>query len=255
MERLKKRDEPSIVTAILRPGIGAVCWVSIWLAVLGSGPQESQAAPGAAGLTIRKALKEIAVGRGNPTPLIVTYDDLHGLWGGLRLTIYGTGRVEQKAVRESVGKPKKVSRQDLIRLAGLLVKHAAWEQRVPERPAVPDESRASLTIQYGESSVTIWEWHNDLEENRRISEIRDFMKKIAWTQSRSGAAAPTLPPEIRAVTLHGVTAHLGGETPPPDTPLEFGVSALWFTFAGDPKLYVFKPAGELFFSDWRFDAR
>ena len=44
----------------------------------------------------------------------------------------------------------------------------------------PDESRAKLTINYNESSTTIWEWYNDLEVNQRIIKIRELMKDIAW---------------------------------------------------------------------------
>ena len=134
------------------------------------------------GVTVRKALEEIAVGRGDLEPLVVTYDDLDGLWGGLRLTIRGTGQVKQRAVGEEVGEPQKVSQEDLVKLAALLIQHTAWEQRVPDRVPGYDESRARLTIQYGQASVTIWEWYNDLEENRRVNEIADFMKKIAWEQ-------------------------------------------------------------------------
>lgn len=137
-------------------------------------------------ITVRESLEDIAAGRTDLEPLRVTYDDLHGLWGGLRLTIRGMGQVEQTVVREKAGEPQRVSREDLVKLAALLVKHAAWEQRVPERAAVPDEARTSLTIRYGQSSVTIWEWHNDLNKNRRIGSIGEFMKTIAWKKPARG---------------------------------------------------------------------
>jgi hypothetical protein len=144
---------------------------------------QDQALAAPEGQDVRKALEDIASGRGDLQLLAVTYDDLHALWGGLRLTIRGTGQVEQEAVREKAGEPRKVSREEIVKLAALLVRHAAWEQRVPERAAVPDESRTSLTITYGQSSVTIWEWHNDLEKNRRIGDIGGFMKAMAWSKS------------------------------------------------------------------------
>lgn len=133
-------------------------------------------------IMVRQALQAISSGHGDLAPLIVTYDDLHALHGGLRLTIRGTGKVEQEAKREPVGVARAVSRKELITLAGLLAKHAAWEQRVAERMSVPDESRATLTITYGTNSVQIWEWYNDLEENGRIGEIATFMKRIAIKQ-------------------------------------------------------------------------
>jgi hypothetical protein len=179
--------------------------------------------------TVQEALKQIAAGKGDPTPLAVTFDDLHGLWGGLRLTIHGTGRVDQKADREQVGEPRKVYRKELDLLAALLVRQAAWEQRTPERTARPDESRAYLTIEYGAVSAVIWEWYNELEQNRRIGEIRDFMKKIAWNHSGSSVAGPTSPPEIHAVTAHGITAHFDGEKTPVavDAPLEYGKNRVY----------------------------
>jgi len=143
------------------------------------------------GCLVRQALKEIAGGRGDLTPLVVTYDDLHGLHGGLRLTIHGNGEVEQQAERQPVGATRAVSREDLIKLAALLVKHAAWEQLVPERMAVPDESRATLTVTYGPHSVQIWEWYNDLENNKRIGDIATFMKRMA-APSESKSVAPQL---------------------------------------------------------------
>ena len=108
-------------------------------------------------LMVRRGLEDIAAGQGDPASLVVTYDDLHGLWGGLRLTIHGTGQVEQTAVREKAGEPQTVTRQDLVRLAALLVKHWAWEQRTPERSPVPDESRVYLRLRYGQALVEIWE--------------------------------------------------------------------------------------------------
>ena len=68
-----------------------------------------------------------------------------------------------------------------------------------------------------------------------------------------GVPSKSLPPEIHAVTVGGVTAHFGGEKPAGDMPLRFGVSALWFTFGNDTTPHVFRPAGQLYFSDWRFD--
>ena len=156
---------------MVRGPSGAVFFIAVWLALLGTSTLSGGQTPVAVE-TVRKALEDIAVGRGAIEPLVVTYDDLHGLWGGLRLTIRGTGHVEQVAVRQEAGEPQQVSRNDLVKLVALLVRHAAWDQRVPERAPVPDESQAYLTIRYGEISVRVWEWHTDLERNRRIGEIR-----------------------------------------------------------------------------------
>ncbi len=121
------------------------------------------------------------------TPLSVSYDNLHPLWGGLQLTIHGSGQVEQKAVRQSAGQPVPVSREDILDLVHLLLRHEAWIQLVAERMMVPDESRALLTIRYGGEQTTIWEWYHDLGVNRRIIEIRDRMQQIAWGTSTEPA--------------------------------------------------------------------
>jgi hypothetical protein len=57
------------------------------------------------------------------------------------------------------------------------------------------------------------------------------------------------------VSVGDVTAHFGGvrEKGDRDSPLEYSVTRLWFTFRNDRRRYVFRPRGELFFSDWRFD--
>jgi hypothetical protein len=110
----------------------------------------------------------------------VTYDDLHGLFGGLTLTIHGNGKVEQQSVRVVAREPRNASNVDLQKLVDLLLNQKAWEQRVAERPPRPDEGKVRLIINYREDSMTIWEWYNDLLRNNRILRIRDFMQAIAW---------------------------------------------------------------------------
>jgi len=130
---------------------------------------------------VRGALAGLAKDERALAALTVTYDDMHGMHGGLTLTIHGDGRVEQQAVREKVGQPKSgIEKKDLQRLVALLVEVAAWEQRVPERRPVPDESRAYLRIALDGNSSGIWEWYNDLQKNQRIFRVRELMKKIAW---------------------------------------------------------------------------
>lgn len=131
--------------------------------------------------SVKTALSTLAKDERALTTLTVTYDDMHGLHGGLTLTIHGDGRIEQQAVREKVEPPKSaVSREDLHRLVALLQEVAAWEQRVPERRPVPDESRTRLRITLDGHSAAIWEWYNDMAKNQRIIRIRDLMKQIAW---------------------------------------------------------------------------
>ena len=134
----------------------------------------------AADAPAKSLLERIAAGRLDVTLLEVTYDDLHPLHGGLVLTIQGTGKVEQRALRQTPGRPKLVPREDLLKLVRLLIREQAWEQRVPERAPRPDESKVRLTIRYRNDQSEIWEWYNALEANRRIIQIRDLMQSIAW---------------------------------------------------------------------------
>ena len=112
--------------------------------------------------------------------LKVTYNDLHGLHGGLTLSIDGAGKVEQQSLRAQVGTPVTVKQSDIKKLITLLIELQAWKQLVPERMPVPDESRATLTIEIEGQSSLLWEWFNDLSANNRLLRIATLMKEIAW---------------------------------------------------------------------------
>ena len=130
---------------------------------------------------VKSALQDLAAGKGELPTFAVTWNDLHGLHGGLMLTIRGDGAISQEAKFTKVGEPRdKVDPKGLRDLVDKLLALEAWAQKVPERPAVPDESRARLTITAGGESVTVWEWYNDLAKNKRLVEIRDRMQKLAW---------------------------------------------------------------------------
>ena len=130
---------------------------------------------------MKGALQELAEGKGELRKFSVTWDDLHGLHGGLKLTINGDGTIVQEAVHAKVGEPReKVDPKGVRELVDKLLALEAWIQKVPERPAIPDESRARLKISAGGESVTVWEWYNDLAKNKRLVEVRDLMQKLAW---------------------------------------------------------------------------
>jgi hypothetical protein len=129
---------------------------------------------------VRKGLEALAASSGDWAAFAVTYDDLHGLHGGLTLTIRGDGQVEQRAVRTEVGKPRRVPRPDLQRLVARLLEVRAWEQRTATRTAAADESTTRLIVRSGGAEVTIWEWYNDMRQNARIVRVRDLMTEIAW---------------------------------------------------------------------------
>lgn len=123
---------------------------------------------------------------GAPLPA-VTYSDMHGLWGGTTLTVEADGRYTR--VQAEPGQPPQRvdARVDPARhraLVGLLIELKIWQQRVPKRIAVPDESTASLRIRCGTAEAAIWEWYNDLDKHRRIARVRNALRAL------ESAAAP-----------------------------------------------------------------
>ena len=65
----------------------------------------------------------------------------------------------------------------LLDLVRLLVQLDAWEQRIPDRPPVPDESRAALTISVNGSANRISERFNDLAANNRLVQIKTWLEQ------------------------------------------------------------------------------
>jgi hypothetical protein len=132
---------------------------------------------------VARGLEAFLEGRLSAEMLEITYSDLHGLWGGLRLTVDGTGRVVQEAVRlpEQPPKPRNLSADEVREIVQLLLELSAWEQRAPDRAPRPDESRARLFIRAGVAQSMIWEWFNDLDDTGRIVRVRQKMKALAWS--------------------------------------------------------------------------
>jgi hypothetical protein len=156
--------------------------VAAALAILGAQAVRADTSAGGsqAPPSVKETIEQVASGKLPLEPLVILYDDLHPFHGGLMLAVHGDGRVEQEAKREKAGKARKLSRADVLKLLALVRKHEAWEQRTPDRAPVPDESRARLTIAWRDRQSVIWEWYNDLAENKRMIEIRELMKQLAW---------------------------------------------------------------------------
>ena len=125
-------------------------------------------------------LKAVVHGQSSE-PLVVVYSDMHGLWGGVTITLAADGEYEQTE-RAPGGKPQvrrgSVAGERVRELGQLLLDQQAWQQRVPDRAPVPDESRATLTVRCGKSETVIWEWYNDLAANGRLALIRDRLLAI-----------------------------------------------------------------------------
>ena len=132
--------------------------------------------------SVENELKAIITHNRVPADLTITYDDIHGLWGGITIIIHGDGRLERQkkspGSSEAMITRKRIDRHKLIELVRLLVKLRAWDQVTADRPPKPDESRANLTISVKGSRSSIWEWYNEMQSNNHLIQIRDWMIKI-----------------------------------------------------------------------------
>lgn len=153
-----------------RPSISAFA-VMLWLAAMPDA---------AARMPSPKACLAHAANGSTPLPEVV-YSDAHGLWGGTTITLGADGAYH----RERVDPAQPPERTDAVidaarhrALVQLLIELKAWKQRVPERRAVPDESRAVLRIRCGDAEAGIWEWYNALGEGRRIVRVRDALQAM-----------------------------------------------------------------------------
>lgn len=125
-----------------------------------------------------------AVKGGTPLPAVV-YSDAHGLWGGATISLGADGAYRHDRVNPGGPSQRTEAEVDPARhraVASLLVELKAWKQRVPERIAVPDESRAGLTIRCNGAEARIWEWYNDLGKHQRIARVRDALQALEMPQ-------------------------------------------------------------------------
>lgn len=131
---------------------------------------------------VERTLGAVAGGAEIPADLSVTYSDMHGMWGGSTIVVSATGAYEWKHLDPREGVPERIqgtiTEEQLRALVGLLVELRAWRQETPDRPPVPDESSAGLTIRAGGGEARIWEWYNDMPANNRLSRIRDRMVEL-----------------------------------------------------------------------------
>jgi hypothetical protein len=134
--------------------------------------------------SLKACLRNAASG-GTPLPAIV-YSDAHGLWGGTTISLGADGAYRRDRVDPREPPQRAEGLVDAARhraLATLLLELQAWKQRVPDRRAVPDESRAGLTIRCGDAQARIWEWYNDLGKLQRIARVRDAL----WALEKPGS--------------------------------------------------------------------
>jgi hypothetical protein len=131
---------------------------------------------------MEQQLKDLAEGRAAQN-LSIVYSDMHGLWGGVTITLSTSGAYEFLERARGMIVPDLVHRtvtleqvQEVIRL---LNETRAWEQLTPERAPFPDEARATLTLRTGDVETSIWEWYNNLEKNDRLVRVRRLLLELA----------------------------------------------------------------------------
>ncbi|NLI76934.1 MAG: hypothetical protein GX442_10900 [Candidatus Riflebacteria bacterium] len=130
-------------------------------------------------------LQEILSHARPATDLRVHYTDMSGLYGGDVFALDGSGTLvhtfrDRRGQGGQTSHPVSPDGQEQV--VRLLLAIKAWEQRVPDAPMVPDESRAYLQIDVGSASSNIWERYSDLDTGNRIRQVSDLLR--SFTRSR-----------------------------------------------------------------------
>ncbi len=117
-----------------------------------------------------------------PDDAVITYTAMHPFHGGTVVEVRGDGVALRTTRRpgdlQASIRQREIDAGQLLTLVELLVQLEAWEQRVPERPPVPDEGRASLRIEIHGQQGGFWEWYNDMGEHDRLLRISALMIRL-----------------------------------------------------------------------------
>lgn len=117
-----------------------------------------------------------------PADLEIHYRAVHPLHGGTEVEIHGDGMAirttHRRGGHQAAIKQTTLEEAQVLALIELLVQVEAWEQRLPERAAVPDEGRASLEIRLGERRAGFWEWYNEMGEHDRLLRVSALMTEL-----------------------------------------------------------------------------
>jgi len=131
---------------------------------------------------MEKQLTDIADGRATQN-LGIVYSDMHGLWGGVTVTLSTNGAYERLERARGAIVPELVQRtvtidqvQSVVRV---LLETRAWEQQALQRRPIPDEVLATLTLKSGDAESSIWELYNNLEKNGRLIRVRKLLLDLA----------------------------------------------------------------------------
>jgi hypothetical protein len=122
---------------------------------------------------MKTALEEIQSGRRDAATFSLRFLDLsefHGNGADVTITGLQLAGVEQHG-RDKRHWKKTLAPADLQRLVQSLLDLQLWEQRVPEREAVPDETRTTLELKVGDLSSSVWEWHNGVDHLAKLEAV------------------------------------------------------------------------------------
>ena len=147
-----------------------------------SGTTPSGAPPG----SLAELLEAVAAGNRPPGDLEVVYDDIHGLHGGETITLHGDGALTAVR-RDPPDSPQtdhaaQATPEQVLEIVELLVDIGAWEQEVPERVMVPDESTARLELRGAGLEGGMWEFYNDLEGLGRLVRVKRALEALAFPE-------------------------------------------------------------------------
>jgi len=135
---------------------------------------------------LQAALSRILAGGRSADDVTVTYDDSHLLWGGIVISIDGSGACERRrwdrGAKTPAVTPGSVNPAQFRELLQLLSDLNVWEQQTPDRAPAPDEVRAAVTVRVGDLTGGCWEWYQELEQRGRLSVIRAKMSALVQTE-------------------------------------------------------------------------
>ena len=123
---------------------------------------------------VEQALRAAASAAAVPADFAVTYSDMHGMHGGMRVSLSADGTYSWETYSQQAGRSQvdgRVPQEAVREIVALLVQLRAWEQLTPPRQPVPDESRAGLLIRAGGEEARMWEWYNDMAANNRLVQV------------------------------------------------------------------------------------
>ena len=131
---------------------------------------------------MEQQLQDFVEGRATQN-LTIVYSDMHGLWGGITITLSTDGAYELLERARGGIVPDLARRTvppvQIHEVLRVLLDIRAWEQQTLQRTPISDEVRATLTLRAGDVESSIWELYNNLEKNARLVRVRRLLLELA----------------------------------------------------------------------------